>query len=1198
VFGDKAFRLEDLTFKKLLIIDESAPCTIQICLSQETPGIADVQVASRSASGDRWTTNATGTIRLLEAGQAPEPLFELDETRLRCHEHLTGADYYRGLAAQGLPYGPSFTGIAEIWRRPGEVLARLEPPEIVTASAGAYRVHPALLDMCFQAMGAALRPGQDSPYLPVGLGSLRLWQPPGRELMVHACLTAEAVSSTAAVEGNLWLRDGEGQLVLEVGNFRLERLDSQAGADESLDSWLYDIVWRNRPRAEYHPADVARSWVLLDDGSGLGGMLDTLLNARGAECILRHPAHPAEFPQLLQDALESGRAPCGGVVWLCRPAGLDDPAAAAFESSARLLSLVRALARMGLRDTPRLVLVTGGCQSVGTETAPLVLAQAPLWGLGRTIAMEHPEFACTCIDLRPAAGDAELESLCEELESQDPEAQIALRGDDRYVARLARHTPDDEPFTFSPAPDQAFRLEIDRPGVLDHLRLRAVRQRKPDPGEVEIQVAAAGLNFLDVLAAMGVRPDLPDGPIQLGGECSGTVTAIGQDVRGLQVGDRVIAIGPNSFGTSVTTRADFVIPKPELLPFAEAATIPIAFLTAYYALHHVGRLQAGERLLIHSAAGGVGLASVQVARWLGAEILATAGNPQKRAFLRSLGVADVMDSRSLEFADEVRERTGNQGVNVVLNSLTGEALSRSLALLAPYGRFLEIGKKDVYENHRLGLWPFHKNLSYSMIDLARLLPERPALCSQLLREIVELFRAGSFSPLPHEAFPIARAADAFHQMAQARHIGKIVLSLEDRAGLQIAAASAHASRIHSSATYLITGGLGGLGLSVASWMIGQGARHLVLVGRSGASGAASRSVDEMRAAGAQVRVIHADVGDADALDRVLAAIEGDMPRLAGVIHAAGVLEDSTLLQLDLERLRRVMAPKVAGAWNLHRATRDQSLDFFVLYSSGSALLGSPGQGNYNAGNAFLDGLAHYRRRQGWPALSIDWGPFSEVGMVAGPEWTARLASRGMGSLTSRQGTSALGRLLGHRSPQIAVLPLNLRQWRQVYPRFAQVPFFSELIEAGEHEGTAGPVDHGLRQQLTAADAKGRLALLEQHVREQIASVLRLPAERVGVRTPLHSLGMDSLMALELRNRLEDKLGVRLPATLVWQHPTVAALADHLGGLLSPATASATRTPPLERAPAANALDRIAQLSDEDVERLFAEKIAGRAVEES
>jgi acyl carrier protein len=444
-------------------------------------------------------------------------------------------------------------------------------------------------------------------------------------------------------------------------------------------------------------------------------------------------------------------------------------------------------------------------------------------------------------------------------------------------------------------------------------------------------------------------------------------------------------------------------------------------------------------------------------------------------------------------------------------------------------------------------------------------------------------------------FPIARAADAFHQMAQARHIGKIVLSLDDRAEVQISAASARQPRIHSNATYLITGGLGGLGLSVANWMIGQGARHLVLVGRGNASVAAASMVDEMRAMGAQVRVIHADVSETGALDHVLASIEVDMPRLAGVVHAAGVLEDSSLLQLDSERLRRVMAPKVAGAWNLHMATRDQCLDFFVLYSSGSALLGSPGQGNYNAANAFLDGLAHYRRRQGWPALSIDWGPFSEVGMVAGPEWAERLANRGMGSLTSAQGTDALGRLLGDLSPQIAVLPLNLRQWRQLYPRFAQMPFFAELIEAGELEDIGGPLDSGLRQQLTEADAKGRQALLEQHVREQIATVLRLQPDRVGVRTPLHTLGMDSLMALELRNRLEDKLGVRLPATLMWQHPTVAALADHLVGLLglpaSAAAADAMQAPQAGPVSSGSALDRIAQLSDEEVESLFAQKIA-------
>jgi phthiocerol/phenolphthiocerol synthesis type-I polyketide synthase C len=1191
VLGDSPFALEELTFHKLLILDEATPCTVQIGLSDASSGSARVRIASRRSSHDQWTIHATAIVRLLERDDGPGPLPTWDDVQMRCTEHVSGSEYYRGLAAQGLMYGPSFTGIADIWRRPGEALALLTPSEAIEDQAGSYQVHPAVLDMCFQALGAALRPGGDVPYLPVRVGRLRLWRQPQRDLRLYARLATDPPVDAPWVEGDLWLWDHEGP-VLEARQFRVERVETLSKS--RLDSWLHHIAWRHQTRTEATPSDrPAGTWLILGDPAGPGRMLRTRLDARGAECAMRNPV--GDVSALLRDLYGKGRTPCRGIVWVCSE-GDEDVPAAAFENSAGVVALVQALARTGWRDMPRLFLVTVGCQSVGVEADPPAVAHAALWGLGRTIAMEHPELACTCVDLSRGAPDAELDSLCDELLDPQTEGQVVLRGGDRYVARLTRDTPA-ERHVFPPAPEQPFRLETDRPGVLDHLTLRATRRRDPGAGEIEIRVSAAGLNFLDVLAAMGLRPDLPDGPIRLGGECSGTVVAIGEGVTRFQVGDEVMGLAPYCFGTFVTTRAEFVVPKPDVLTFADAATVPVAFLTAYYALHHVGRLQRDERVLIHSAAGGVGLAAIQVARWLGAEVFATAGSPDKRAFLRDLGVAHVMDSRSLEFVREVKERTGNEGVDVVLNSLTGAALEGSLEVLAPYGRFLEIGKKDVYEHHRLDLWPFHANLSYSMIDLARMLPERPALCSRLLNDVGQSFETGTFTALPRRVFPIAQAADAFREMAQARHIGKIVLSLDDRTDVRIAVASAPATRIHSSATYLVVGGLGGLGLAVARWMVGQGARHVVLTGRSGASSDASRIVDELRTAGTDVRVIQADVSDAHDVQRVLATIEADMPRLAGIVHAAGVLDDSTLLQLDPERLARVLAPKVAGAWNLHVATRHHALDFFVLFSSGSALLGSPGQGNYNAANAFLDALAHHRRSQGWAGLSIDWGPFADVGMVAGPEWTERLSSRGMGSLTSSQGTEALQRLIGHTLPQIAVLPLNVRQWRQVFPRFAQMPFFAELVESDAHAGGAGSGAELLIQQLAAADSRHRLVLLEQHLREQVASVLRLSTDRIGPRTPLQTLGLDSLMALELRNRLEDLLAVRLPATLVWQYPTLAVLAAHLSDLLDLSPASEvdeTPIPGVEPIAPASAIDRIAQMSDEEVDRLLAEKIGGTA----
>ena len=370
------------------------------------------------------------------------------------------------------------------------------------------------------------------------------------------------------------------------------------------------------------------------------------------------------------------------------------------------------------------------------------------------------------------------------------------------------------------------------------MTLRETDRREPGPGEVEIRVRAVGLNFRDVLIAMDLIPPLYQDSLDVGFECVGEIVAVGAGVEGLEVGDGVIAFAPGCLGTYVTADASFVMPKPARLSFEEAATLPIAFFTAHYALNHLGRLAEGERVLIHAAAGGVGQAAVRIARRAGAEIFATAGSPEKRKFLRSLGVQHVMDSRSLDFADEVMELTDGEGVDVVLNSLAGEFIPKSLSTLRTGGRFLEIGKVDFLQHTRLDLWLLKNNISFFAIDLSEHLLKRPDLSRAILREALQFFEEGSLEPLPFKTFPISQAVDAFRYMAQAKHIGKVVVSLEEDEVPVVPSKKRPA--ISPDGTYLVTGGAGGLGLSTAEWLVEQGARHLLLTGRSGAASEAAR----------------------------------------------------------------------------------------------------------------------------------------------------------------------------------------------------------------------------------------------------------------------------------------------------------------------------------------------------------------------
>lgn len=914
----------------------------------------------------------------------------------------------------------------------------------------------------------------------------------------------------------------------------------------------------------------------------------------GEERYEIHPSRAEDMTRLLQEVLAPGRGPCRGIVHLWNldapPAdalGMADLEAAQEAGLFSVLYLVQAWEKISSAAETPFVLVTRGAQSVGDKPMSLAVAQSPAIGLGRVIANECSRLRGKTVDLDHADQSAGIAALFDELMMQDEEDETALRGGVRYVHRLVPSTGER---AVPVAPDGPYRLAISPPGSLDDLRPRRRRRQPPGPGQIEIEVVAAGLNFSDVMKALGIYPGLGDGPLPLGAECSGRIRAIGPPPQpspprgegeggGLRIGDEVLAVAPFAFGSHVLTRAELAVRKPPQWTFEEAATLPIAFLTAAYALEHLGHLSAGERVLIHSATGGVGLAAVQLARRAGAEIFATAGTPEKREYLRSLGIENVMDSRSLAFADEVMERTNGRGVDVVLNSLAGEALVRSLETLADYGRFLEIGKRDVYSNSRLGLRPFRKNLSLHAIDLDRVIRERPALLGRLLRQIVSDVEEGRLVPLPHRVYPIADAVSAFRFMQQSKHIGKIVLSLREQPAALAPAEGPIAFR--ADATYLIAGGLGGFGLAVARWMVERGARHLALLGRRGIhSDGARKAVADLEQRGAQVVVHPADVTQENDLAAVLARIARDGPPLRGVVQAAMVLEDALLLNLDRPRMQRVLAPKVQGTWNLHRQTLDCPLDFFVMFSSLTSVFGHAGQGNYAAANLFLDALAWHRRAHGLPALTINWGYLGEVGYLAErPQLGQWLERRGVRSFTVRQALTLLERALQRQAIQVSVMRVDWSRWRglgvagRVSPRFA----------------------HLLRQESAACEsaqtpAKPQAAPLDALIRNKVARVLGTTPDRVDDEKPLLNLGIDSLMAVELRNWIEQELRVNVPIMELMRSPSLARLTDLLleQGANGSASGAAGHEAELaaEPPPAEDLLAKVAEMSNEDVDALL------------
>ncbi|WP_164101785.1 type I polyketide synthase [Candidatus Laterigemmans baculatus] len=849
------------------------------------------------------------------------------------------------------------------------------------------------------------------------------------------------------------------------------------------------------------------------------------------------------------------------------------------------MQLLRQTVRGPFRSPPPIWLCTQGFQAISpkqvaeqvtnqaaeetlaTEVDPL---QAAVWGMGRTAALESVGGGVRLIDLDPQASDAEgAAGLLGELvaaatrqvsakEQGEQEDQVAFRATEtqdaiRYAARLVKARFGDAASGEDAEggkrrelrlPAAPFRLRSREAGSFDALAYASFELPKLAPDQVAIEVHSAGLNFSDVLKAMGLYPGLTDQEPPLGIECSGVVTAVGSEVTRFRVGDEVMGVAPSSFASHAVTAEYALARKPASLSHDEASTIPITFLTAHYALRWLGRLGRGERVLIHAAAGGVGQAAIQIAEHVGAEVFATAGSDEKREFLASLGVSHVFNSRTLEFADQILHATDRYGVDVVLNSLPGDVIPKSLSILAAYGRFLEIGKTDIYQDRMIGLAPFQDNLSYSAIDLDRMLRQRPDDIRRLFSEVMELFEQGVYRPLPHKTFAAPETATAFRYMAQRKNIGKVVVSLspQDRPA---AAVCERKPTIHAEASYLITGGLGALGLRLAQWLAEQGARHLLLLSRRSPSDDQQRRLAELPP-GTRVACLQADVADRKSLEGALAQIPADFPPLGGILHAAGALADGLLYDMSLEQLERALRPKVQGAWNLHALSQTQPLDFFVLFSSIAAVLGSPGQANYAAGNAFLDGLAALRRSRGLPATAINWGPWAEGGMAVTADPDSQLSDRGMRLLDPEACLSILDRLLkeSESAPvQLAVMDVDWSALARQFPR-RRPPLFEAFASQWEDPAAAGDpgkVDREFLGRFAATAAEEQQPLLQNYLTAELARIMGMDPADLDPEQLLNVVGVDSLMAMELKTNLEAQLDIELPMAALMERPSIASI---------------------------------------------------------
>ncbi|CAM5344927.1 2-methoxy-6-polyprenyl-1,4-benzoquinol methylase, mitochondrial [Streptomyces abikoensis] len=918
----------------------------------------------------------------------------------------------------------------------------------------------------------------------------------------------------------------------------------QLGAAQAPASEHFSAVLARTPAAGGVPPASAPagppargSWLLVTEDAAetaLGTQVAAGLAAAGctAARVVSVPEGAEEWSELLRQAPSAAVALMLGSSADSAAAG--DPgvcAELAVRRAAVLRDLALAVAGQAPQGTARrhFVLVTHPSGALPAPERPLFPGQAAAWGVARTLANEASvTLAVRRVSLDrgpdPAEDAARLahELLAAAPEGEQEEDEVVLTRGGRFVPRLERAAPPAE--TAGRGSGIRYRLEVRDQGMAYGLRWAETAVSGPGRGEVVVALRAAALNYRDVMVATGLLPPVAEEGFSseryLGLEGAGVVTAVGEGVTDLATGDRVFGLFPGAFASHVRVPALMLRPVPDGMTFAEAATLPAVFFTVQHGLGHLARLRAGETLLVHGAVGGVGLAADQYAQLVGARVFATAGTPAKRDLALALGFELALDSRTHAFADAIRARTGGRGVDVVLNSLSGEAAARTRELLAPCGRFIEIGKRDVLTNQRMLQKALANNTTLCVVDAAGLVLQAPEHAEAVFDEVLAHVRAGDYLPLPHVAYPAHRAEEAFRLLQHSKHIGKIVITFGEPVRVRRAP---RPPRPAAEGTCLVTGGLGGFGGETARRLAARGARRLDLVSRRGeAAPEAGELLAGLRAQGVDVRAHAVDISDPAAVRKLLAGLEADGRPVRGVVHAAMHLDDDSLTELTDERLRAVLAPKWTGALLLDELCPDAE---FIVYSSVGALIGVPHQASYVAANLAMEALVRARRAAGRPGLAVGWGAIGRVGYVARNELTSVLSAGGVAPLDPEHALDALDALLGRGADWAAFARFDWGRLAVLAPSVSGARFAAVVPLAVE--GTAWRLEE-LLDQLAGATHDEAFAIVEDLITSMVADTLHMPPEEVDRHRPLQQYGMDSLMGMEMLDKFRKHLDQEVP----------------------------------------------------------------------
>lgn len=1143
-FGNEYGLLEDIHLEKTLLIPDEGTAEVQLEVASDTRNY--ILYLRPKDANDQWIKCSYGRISRCQC-QSILPAVNLDavQERLTNEAVVEKRVFYNLLGEDSVQFGETYQVVNKCYYNQQESLTELELNPRLTNNFKKFTFHPTIFDgsihsalVAFQALVA-----HDSGiFLPTAISKINFnfTVPVSPRLWSYAQLISYDKKKAIF---DLWIFNEGHQLIAEINNISYSYIEGTRKDERNIENYFYNYRWHLKKLEDFPPSISSGKWLILQHATNI---------CKEISAFFAHQPN-CHFVTEINDI--SKHLDVAKIVYL---GGLDERVSIDSEllqvkqaqTGGDLLNLLHQINSYNI--TSAIFVVTNGVEQVKGLAERMSPLAAPLWGLTRVVMNEYPHLKVKLIDLSLKPKKEELISLIKEIASPHGE-EISLRGEDRYIhvlEKLNQEQLTEEAQKSVNALGHPYNTVVGAPKSIDNLYLKEFLPRELKEGEVEIKVHAAALNFRDVMLAMGMLSnEAVAGGLygrNLGLECAGEITKLGAKVKDFKVGEKVIACSSNCLGGIIYADESQVVKQPAYFSHEEAATIMTVYLTAYYSLNYLCRMGKGDKVLVHAGAGGVGIAAIKLANLVGAEVFATVGNEAKRRYLQSLGVKHIMNSRDLTFKDAIMKVTDGYGVDIVINSIAGEAITQSISCLAPYGRFVEIGKVDIYNDKRIGLKPFGNNLAYFAVDADRLLKQKPKLAQQMMQEVMALFYAKKLDAHPYEKFPISKIKDAFRYLGQSKQVGKVVVTMT--AEEKVAVYPPAAMQFKKEGAYLITGGCGGFGLAIATFLVTKGVRTLILMGRNGLRDQeAAAIVEKMRQQGANVIIAKADVTNEQALGEVIDNLKSKQIKLKGIIHAATVFDDAPLKELNEERYRKVVEPKMLGAWNLHRATLQEDLDYFVMFSSVSAVYGNPGQGNYAAGNAFLDKFACYRRSLGLPANTINWGVIGEAGYVSRSDKVqAILKSQGWTAFSMGEAQEILERIILDNPADRIAIHVDWQKVGEFFPHTKNSERFGLLTaRGGAREGGNQKKRDSLKEQFTTLSGEEQSKTLASELQKVIARITGADLAQIEMDTSLTNMGIDSLMATQLKNWIQSNLEVSYPIMKIMQISSITSLTIEL-----------------------------------------------------